>query len=232
MKKEIRNRVIIIVAVIGALILCAVPILINMSNKGATQLAKLNEPETKQASTVGTESELDEFNYNKDTTTKTIIRMKYKTSNTYTSVKVHSKYQIGGEIYTTKLISMDSMFYDCDKLISIDLSELDTSNVTSMRAMFTGCTSLTNVNLNGIDTSNVTTMSGMFTSCKSLTSIDVSSFNTSKVTDMNIMFQGCTTLTNINGLNRWNTSNATDMGNMFALCFKLTNFASFLRKSI
>ena len=197
--------------------------LIVQSNKNTNTIAKLDQPETKQASTIGSESELDEFNYNKDNTTKTIIRMQYKTSNTSTSVKVHSKYQIGGEIYTTKLISMDSMFYDCDKLTFIDLSELDTSNVTSMRAMFTDCSSLTSVNLNGIDTSKVTDMSGMFTSCESLTSIDVSGFNTSKVTDMGIMFQGCRSLTSINGLDRLNTSNVTDMVNMFAICLKLTN---------
>ena len=197
--------------------------LIVQSNKNTNTIAKLDQPETKQASTIGSESELNEFNYNADYTAKTIIRMQYKTNNTSTSVKVHSKYQIGGEIYTTKLVSMDSMFYDCDKLTFIDLSELDTSNVTSMRAMFTGCSSLTSVNLNGIDTSKVTDMSGMFTSCESLTSIDVSGFNTSKVTDMGIMFQGCRSLTSINGLDRWNTSNVTDMGNMFAICLKLTN---------
>ena len=51
MKKEVRKKAVIIGVVIGALILCAVPILINTSNKNTTKLAKLEEPETKQYST-------------------------------------------------------------------------------------------------------------------------------------------------------------------------------------
>jgi surface protein len=50
---------------------------------------------------------------------------------------------------------MGSMFYDCNKLTSIDLSSFDTSKVTNMSYMFDSCSSLTTLDLSNFDTSNV-----------------------------------------------------------------------------
>jgi surface protein len=69
---------------------------------------------------------------------------------------------------------MDSMFYDCNKLTSLDLSNFDTSNVTYMSTMFYGCKNLTSLNVSNWNTSNVSTMYQMFYNCIKLTSLDVS----------------------------------------------------------
>ena len=83
---------------------------------------------------------------------------------------------------TEKINDMGAMFYRCEKLTSLDLSNFDTSNVTDMHAMFQNCGSLISLNLSNFDTLNVTNMDYMFGFCSSLTSLDLSSFNTQNVT--------------------------------------------------
>lgn len=64
--------------------------------------------------------------------------------------------------------------------------------------MFYNCNNLITLNLSSFDTSNVTNMSKMWYNCKSLTTLDLSSFNTAKVTNMDCTFYAChgmTTLT-------------------------------------
>ena len=92
------------------------------------------------------------------------------------------------------------MFYNCQSLISLDVSNWDTSNVTSMRSMFRNCTSLTSLNVSNWNTSNVTDMYGMFWYCHDLTSLDVSNWNTSNVTYMYDMFYYCSSLTTVTGI--------------------------------
>ena len=64
---------------------------------------------------------------------------------------------------------MGSMFFGCDVLTSLDLSNFDTSNVTDMSHMFDSCKYL-NVIYAGKNwnTDKVTTSNNMFTACKNL----------------------------------------------------------------
>ena len=87
------------------------------------------------------------------------------------------------------------MFYYCQSLTALDLSNFDTSNVTDMRYMFNECSKLTNLDLSNFDTSKVTGMNSMFDNCSSLTTLDLSHFDTSNVTSMNSMFYNCSNLT-------------------------------------
>ena len=121
---------------------------------------------------------------------------------------------------TSKTETMQSLFYDCYVLESIDLSGFDTSNVTNMHAMFYDCYALTGLDVSGFDTSNVTDMAFMFDMCRELTSIDVSNFDTSNVENMSHMFNGCYNLTSIN-MTGFDTSNVTNMYAMFNDCQKL-----------
>ena len=83
---------------------------------------------------------------------------------------------------------MQSMFYNCSKLTSLDVSGFDTSRVTNMSSMFFGCSKLTSLDVTGLDTSKVTNMYQMFRGCSSLTSLTLpESFDTSSVTDMSWM---------------------------------------------
>ena len=60
--------------------------------------------------------------------------------------------------------------------------------------MFWECNSLLSFDLSNFNTQNVTDMSFMFNDCNSLISLDLSNFNTQNVIDMGCMFDGCNSL--------------------------------------
>lgn len=101
---------------------------------------------------------------------------------------------------SSKVISLYAMFYDCNSLASIDLSEWGTSNVTNMGSMFVNCESLTSLDLSDWDTSNLTNMDYIFSTCKSLVSVDLSGWDTSKVRNMGPLFPNCTKLEKVDGI--------------------------------
>lgn len=91
-------------------------------------------------------------------------------------------------------------FSGCNKLISVDLHNLNAENVTNISSMFSSCSSLTSLDVSGFDTGNVTDMSSMLNSCKNLMTVYASgSFNTNKVTSSSNMFRNCTKLKGGNG---------------------------------
>ena len=110
---------------------------------------------------------------------------------------------------------MWGMFYGCEYLTSIDLSNFNTDNVTDMGQMFYNCSGLTSLDLSSFNTDNVTNMWGMFYNCPGLTSLDLSGFNTDNVENMGDMFCGCTGLTSLD-LSYFNTDNVTNMYGMFS----------------
>ena len=73
---------------------------------------------------------------------------------------------------TSNVTSMYRMFYNCNKLTSLDVSNWDTSNVTSMSSMFENCNSLTTVT-GTIDMSKVSDYFGMLYNTSKLQSINI-----------------------------------------------------------
>ena len=233
MKKQISRKALIVGAVIGViLVLCAMPILINNINKDATKLAKVEEPETKQystAPTVGSESELEKFIYDKNNTEKTVTLKNYKYI-AGTSLTIYSEYSIGGINYSTIIDSGESIkngkgsftaktfAFSGDSILQ-ELTIQD--NVIINNISLYGEKNIKTVNFGRIKF-NGTSMIGMFSGCESLTSLDLSGFDTPNVTNMAFMFSGCTSLTSVN-VSNWNTSKVTDMENMFKGCTSLTN---------
>jgi len=123
---------------------------------------------------------------------------------------------------TANVTDMHEMFYSCDNLTSIDLSNFNTANVTDMGAMFYFCSGLMSLDLSNFNTDKVVSMGSMFENCYRLTSLDVSNFNTANVTNMSRMFLGCSDLTSLD-VSGFNTTNVTDMGCMFGGCSGLTS---------
>ena len=147
-----------------------------------------------------------------------------------------------------RLKNCTKLFYNCNNIISIDLSLFDSSEVTKTNYMFSRCNNLLYINFFNFDTTNTTDMSYMFSQCSNLENIELSSFNTEKVfnisymfynccnisdinlsnfntrniIDMSFLFYNCKNLNNIN-LDNFNTKNVIDMSNMFSKCKKLTN---------
>ena len=129
---------------------------------------------------------------------------------------------------TSQVTYMSSMFYNCNKLESLDLSHFNTSLVTDMGSMFGNCQSLTTLDLSSFNTSNVTNMNGLFYNCHGLENLNVTSFNTSKLTSMYLMFSGCRQLESLD-LSSFNIEKVTMLASMFTNCSKLkildlTNF--------
>lgn len=123
---------------------------------------------------------------------------------------------------TSNVITMNSMFYSCEKLIELDLSNFDTRNVTDMSNLFKWCYDLSELNISSFNTENATTMALMFYYCQSLTKIDLSNFDTRNVTSMSYMFEGCSGLMMLD-VSGFNTSKVTDMSFMFKACTSLTS---------
>ena len=122
----------------------------------------------------------------------------------------------------SSVTDMSGMFNYCSSIKSINLLGMDTSSVTNMNSMFYNCTNISSIDLSRLNTSNVTNMSDMFTECRSLKSIDFSGFDTSKVMDMSYIFYDCVELESID-LSKFNTSAVTNMNRMFCCCRKLTS---------
>ena len=122
----------------------------------------------------------------------------------------------------SNVTNMYQMFSSCKSLTSLDVSHFNTEKVADMREMFFGCSSLSSLDVSNFNTKNVTDIHHMFSSCESLTSLDVSNFNTKNVTDMSNMFLNCQSLTSLD-LSGWNTENVIDMNYMFYACTSLTS---------
>ena len=87
---------------------------------------------------------------------------------------------------TEMVTTMAGMFYQCEALTSLDVTNFNTAKVTDMSLMFSSCTKLSSLNLYNFNTENVTNMLAMFSSCKNLATIYTSEkFVTTKVDNLN-----------------------------------------------
>ena len=123
-------------------------------------------------------------------------------------------------IFDQQIESCFNMFFGCENIKEIDLSEFDNSNVEIMARMFRDCINLEKINFGNINTSLVNNMQELFYNCLELKSIDLSNFDTSEVSHMGWMFFNCASLTSIN-LTNFNTSKVESMYSMFAFCENL-----------
>lgn len=119
-----------------------------------------------------------------------------------------------------------SMFYECSKITSLDMSGFDTSAVTDMSYMFYGCSGLTALDLTRFTTNSVTDMKAMFQNCSNIETLTLSSnFDTSKVESMYSMFNYCSKLKAVD-LSSFVTTSVTNdnsgFANMFMGCSSLT----------
>ena len=85
--------------------------------------------------------------------------------------------------------NMNRMFYDCESLTNIDLSNINTQNVEMMNYMFYQCLELDSVDLSKVEGANVNDISNMFENCASVNNIDISNFTKNNI-GINNMFKG------------------------------------------
>ena len=139
----------------------------------------------------------------------------------------------GNGLNTYNVTRMDSMFYGCNMLTNLDISNFNTCNVSNMNVMFYYCQSLEEIDVTHFNTENVINMGGMFGECDRLASLDVSNFNTDNVTNMAGMFYYCQNLTSLD-LSNFNTENITSTLNMFYYCtsLRIINLSNFNTENV
>ena len=128
---------------------------------------------------------------------------------------------------TEKATLMNSMFFNCSSLTSLDVTHFNTAKVTNMNSMFSSCSSLTSLDVTNFNTAEVTNMRNMFSRCLSLTSLDVTNFNTQKVTNMQRMFYNNYALTTIYVSDKFVIDKVTEGLSMFFACKKLKGANAF-----
>ena len=101
------------------------------------------------------------------------------------------------------------------------MAYLNTDSVTSMTQMFAQCNKLTSIDLSNVNTSYVRYMKSMFSGCSSLTSLFLDNFITFSVIDMTSMFSGCSSLRTIYVGSGWTTMNVAYSADMFLDCTNL-----------
>ena len=125
--------------------------------------------------------------------------------------------------FKNRLTKCNRLFYNCEHLISINLSKFNAENITDMSSMFHKCKFLFELNLANLNTKNLTNMGGMFAFCPYIKTLDLSYFDTSKVTDMRSVCLFCFQLETIKFSSKFNTRNVVDMNMMFGGCKSLKN---------
>lgn len=113
-----------------------------------------------------------------------------------------------------QLTSMNSTFYNCSKLVTAKLNELNLSNVSNLSYVFYMCGALKEVEIDDWDVSNVTSINMLFFRCNSIEKLNLNKWDTSKVTSLNQAFRDFGSLTELN-ISNWDVSKVTD----FSSCF-------------
>lgn len=101
-------------------------------------------------------------------------------------------------MHTYHVKNMDTTFYYCSALKSLDLSKWNTANVTSMRGTFGACGAST-INVANWNTSKCTNMRSTFMNMENLRVLDLSGWDTSKATDIASFISRSTNLTDVRG---------------------------------
>ena len=125
-----------------------------------------------------------------------------------------------GNLNISKADGMSYLFYECNALTQLDLSNWDTSNIQYMIATFDGCNNLTELNCSTWNTSRVYNMQLAFYNCNSLETIPVRDWDTRSVMYMDKAFGNCTSLVNLD-VSKWDTSKVVEMTSVFYQCSSL-----------
>ena len=125
-----------------------------------------------------------------------------------------------GNLNISKADGMSYLFYECNALTQLDLSNWDTSNIQYMIATFDGCNNLTELNCSTWNTGKVYNMQLAFYNCNSLETIPVRDWNTKSLMYMDKAFGNCTSLVNLD-VSKWDTSKVVELTNTFYYCSSL-----------
>ena len=125
------------------------------------------------------------------------------------------------DLNTASTSNMAAMFYSCNNLKTLDLTDFRTSTAENLSDMFYGDSQLTSIaGIENLDTSRTIDFSTMFYSC-GVSSFDLSSWNTSSAKDLTGMF-ATSSVTSVN-LSGWDISHVENMSEVFDHCQSLVD---------
>ena len=114
----------------------------------------------------------------------------------------------------SKVTSTMDMFYNANRLTSLNLGSWNTKSLKTPNGMFHGCSALKTLDVSGWNTSNVTTLQSIFSHCRGLTALNVAGWDVQKVTDMSFAFSDCGAP--VLDLHTWKTNSLTTLEKAFA----------------
>lgn len=146
-----------------------------------------------------------------------------------------------------KVTAANSMFWNMDSMVTLDISNWDLSNCVNLASFINGCAKLESINVSGVIfgsvslynsfgnnpklevfnadnayTANVNNMGSLMGGNGSLTVFKTAGWDTGNVTTLVSAFIQCTSLASLN-LSHWNVSSVTLMGTVFQLCSNLAS---------
>ena len=114
-----------------------------------------------------------------------------------------------------KLSEASYLFQNFTSMVTLDFDNLvTTENVTNMFAMFYQCGKLLNLDVSNFNMRNVTTVMSIFRDCSSLKSLKLNNWNAEKLTNIDYMFYGCSSVTELE-MNNFKASILTYLEGMF-----------------
>ena len=125
---------------------------------------------------------------------------------------------IGNWKFTSKLVSLSSIFKGCASLVKLDLSNWNVSSSINLSLMFENCYSLTDIGDLGkwIINAQKNYLTGMFFNCYNLEHIgDISNWDVQNLTSLSAMFRDCKKLTDVGDLTKWRFNNPLKNTNIF-----------------
>jgi len=124
---------------------------------------------------------------------------------------------------------MRNMFFNCNKLISLEFNLRKNANNVNMTRMFYNCNNVTIVKFKETYYNSYyyypNDLHAMFYNCTSLTSVYLHHFKSDKVKDMSYMFYNCINLEYFTREEYFHNYLTTNLKGMFENCEKLTSFS-------
>ena len=122
-------------------------------------------------------------------------------------------------------ISMGSMFQNCWKLKSVDLSSFEGKSVNNISSMFYSTKVITEIDVSPlVVSSDILSLVNFFNRCYKLEKIKgLKYISTKNVTTMNHAFRDCNVITDLSDINDWNTENTSAMSSFLRETNALTN---------
>lgn len=134
----------------------------------------------------------------------------FSRNETLTAVSISSKVTFEGD-------SMQMLFAKCKSLHTVNL-KIDTSGITDMSYLFYGCESLEQVDLSQWNTANVRTMQGMFSNCSNLIAVTGhENWDTGSLDSIAYMFNATKKIETVD-MSRWDLAGVKNTGWCFQHC--------------